>query len=305
MISVSRVFRLVFVVACVGTTRIAYADPATCADVYVDVQTLRRDGRLADAQTPLERCIQLCTDDTPVARRASVRCQEWRIEDKTHTPQLVVRIKDRSDNDVTGVDLVVDDAPVTEDAAARGLQLNIGVHTLVVTGRGVRETRKIVLADSERRVVSVTIVPPSTVESTAAPAKDGVVAPPAPRAIARVATGASGPPALRILGYVTGSVGILSLGIGSAFGIRALSFDGDAVCDSSNVCENPEARRDAQKSGSVATVGFLVGGTLVAGGLAMVVLSPGKSTSRDTTSGVRIVPWLNHGEGGFLAAGAF
>lgn len=82
---------------------------------------------------------------------------------------------------------------------------------------------------------------------------------------------------LRPVAYVAGGLGILGLGIGTFFGVRALQSasdtsghcDGD-VCDATGVA----ARHDEQLSGNAATIALVSGATLLTGGAALRVLTP-------------------------------
>jgi TPP-dependent pyruvate/acetoin dehydrogenase alpha subunit len=70
----------------------------------------------------------------------------------------------------------------------------------------------------------------------------------------------------------------VGLGVGTVFALQAMSknsqsnssgCEGD-VCDGDGM----QLRRDARSAGNVATVGFIAGGVLLAGGVTLILLAP-------------------------------
>jgi hypothetical protein len=88
-------------------------------------------------------------------------------------------------------------------------------------------------------------------------------------------TAASRRPVLRTVGIGIGVAGIVALGVGGYFGVRAISKNNDSKpgCDG-NACDPDakQARLDAISAAQVATVAFIAGGALLAGGVALFVL---------------------------------
>ncbi len=81
----------------------------------------------------------------------------------------------------------------------------------------------------------------------------------------------------QVVGLVAGAAGILGLGVGTAFGLRAKSKNDDAgkLCNGS-ACQNSEAIRltdDARGAATVSTVGFVAGGAFVVGGALLYFFS--------------------------------
>src|SRR5207302_459194 len=81
------------------------------------------------------------------------------------------------------------------------------------------------------------------------------------------------------LGLVVGGVGVIGVGLGSYFGIRAITKNSDAeshcdgvLCDPDGVDLTNKAKRDAVAS----DIAFLAGGVLVATG-AVLYLTGGRS----------------------------
>jgi tetratricopeptide (TPR) repeat protein len=83
---------------------------------------------------------------------------------------------------------------------------------------------------------------------------------------------------LKTTGLVAAGVGLVGLGVGSAFGLSAINKNDDAgkLCQGS-ACRSPEAltlTEDARDAARVSTVLFVAGGALVAGGLGAFLLAP-------------------------------
>lgn len=80
----------------------------------------------------------------------------------------------------------------------------------------------------------------------------------------------------RTVGWAGVGLGALGIGIGSAFGLMASSDKSDAACDSAGYCES-DALASARSNATVANVGFIAGGALLAAGLAVVLFAPSKT----------------------------
>lgn len=83
----------------------------------------------------------------------------------------------------------------------------------------------------------------------------------------------------RTIGLIATGVGVVGLGIGTVFGISAVSSKSkaqDGGCTTDNRC--PEGAKadlhDAFEAAKLSTWAFIAGGVFVAGGLTLVVLAP-------------------------------
>lgn len=114
------------------------------------------------------------------------------------------------------------------------------------------------------------IVTAPTVATTAAPP----VAPP-PRTHARAT-----------LGYGVGALGVFSLGVGTYFGLRALSkkSDSDRTCPTATTCDGAgySANQEAKTAADVATITIALG--LVGIGLGTYLVLTDRADARDTTA---------------------
>jgi serine/threonine-protein kinase len=85
------------------------------------------------------------------------------------------------------------------------------------------------------------------------------------------------------LGLVVGGVGLIGAGLGTYFGIRAISRNGDAEkdCNDAQKCRTVEAvnlTNDARQDARFANIAFAAGGVLVATG-AVLYLTGGSSNA--------------------------
>jgi hypothetical protein len=123
-----------------------------------------------------------------------------------------------------------------------------------------------------------------------APEATPVVAPP----VARVVPVAPSPPPApsspwRTAGLVGAGAGVVALGLGTAFGVAAMSQRNEAGCPG-NVCPDggsANTLRAAKSSADVSTALFIAGGALLGGGLAVWWLSAGPAGAR---TGVLVTP---------------
>ncbi|HEX6272859.1 MAG TPA: hypothetical protein VFZ53_07465, partial [Polyangiaceae bacterium] len=81
--------------------------------------------------------------------------------------------------------------------------------------------------------------------------------------------------------FTLGGAGVVGLGIGTAFGLSAISQNSesnDAGCKQ-NECttEAAQIRKDAQAAGNVSTVAFIAGGALLAAGVVVYLTAPSSS----------------------------
>jgi hypothetical protein len=93
-------------------------------------------------------------------------------------------------------------------------------------------------------------------------------------------TGGSGQ---RVVGLVLGGAGVVALGVGAFFGLKAKSTHDDALthCNASHQCDAEGLSRndDAHSQATVATIAFVAAGALLAGGAAVFFTAPRTRTA--------------------------
>jgi len=110
---------------------------------------------------------------------------------------------------------------------------------------------------------------------------------------------------MQIGGIAAGAAGLIAIGWGSYFGIRAITLNNDskAGCDG-DACD-PDAKQkrlDARSAGNLSTIAFAVGGVLVAGGTTLFILGRSKETGG---SGVNVATVASPDGGLLLVSGRF
>jgi hypothetical protein len=98
----------------------------------------------------------------------------------------------------------------------------------------------------------------------------------------------------RIAGIALAGAGVVGVGLGTFFGLRAMGKKDDAGCDG-NSCPDVGSRdlyEDAQSAGNVSTIGFIVGGLAVAGGAVLYFTAPKPAREKGLEAGAVLSPGL-------------
>jgi hypothetical protein len=184
--------------------------------------------------------------------------------------------------------------------ASLPVRVDPGAHKVAVNASGLPpSTTSVTVKEGDHLDVPVHLGPddPAAVPSAssapvapAAPADEGVAKP-------------SGLGPLRITALAIGGAGVVALGIGTYFGLDAISKNNASHTQgcSGNACPQGgyDTREAAKSSASTSTVAIAIGGVLVAGGVALWLLAPHGSAS------VQIAPAALLGGGGVTVAGAW
>jgi len=88
----------------------------------------------------------------------------------------------------------------------------------------------------------------------------------------------------RTIGFVVGGLGVIGIGIGTVFGLSAMSKENDATknhCDASDHCDQTGVQlgKDAQSAATASTIAFAVGGVAIAGGVLLYFTAPKGSSA--------------------------
>ncbi len=253
----------------------AAADPTKdqCIDANESAQSLRKTGKLREAEQKLRVCVS-ATCPGPVRDDCATRLTEVRAI----TPTLVFSVKDDADQDLSDVHVTMDDQPLADKLDGTAIAVNPGPHRFVFESPGrVKQERSLIVRESEKdrreRVVLV--------NETAAPAPVASPVPEIQQAVP-VETHATGPAegtTQRTAGLVVGGVGVAGLVVGAVFGIVAKSTYNDALKDcpgGTNACtpDGVSGGSNAHSQAAVSTVGFIAGGALAAAGIVLYFTAP-------------------------------
>jgi serine/threonine-protein kinase len=211
----------------------------------------------------------------------------------------VVRLK------VSGTAASSASATIDEHAAKPGdpVRVDPGEHVVDVTAPGAKAVHnRITLAEGQHLEVPVKLVAETFEAPPAASPAPAESPPPAP-AEPEPAAEPSGPFPWRTVGLVAAGVGIVGIGVGTYFGIDAISKNNTSNqtgCNG-NLCSAGaySTRQDAQSSAMVSTIAFVAGGVLAAAGVTLWLVAPKGDAAAQVTP-VAIV-----GGGGLTVTGAW
>ncbi|HEY1697231.1 MAG TPA: hypothetical protein VGG39_33955 [Polyangiaceae bacterium] len=245
------------------TTAPARADTAACIAASESSLSLRQQGKLHAALERLAVCADAsCPDEvkTECARRID--------SIDAAMPTLILAAKDGTGNDLSDVTVTMDGAPLLATLDGRPARIDPGEHVFVFTRAGQPPVEKrLVLREGERdrreEVVLGPVPPPgpSGAESTS----------PAVRTPSWWTT-------QRILAVAGGGLGLVGIGLGTSWGLYAVSAQNQekSHCSGSG-CPNPrQANEDystAKEDATASTIAFAAGGVLLAAGAVLFFTS--------------------------------
>jgi serine/threonine-protein kinase len=172
---------------------------ADCAADFEEAQRLRNAGRLLSAEEHAGACAAV---SCPAWMQA--KCSGLLDELRGRVPSIVVRATDGTGRDIEHASLALDGKAVASGINGRPIRVDPGAHSLQMTGACSIEERIVVAEGDHDRIVTL-----------ACPAR------PAP-AEAGVKETASPPQRTRLTSFVVGGIGLVALGLGTYFGIRAI-----------------------------------------------------------------------------------
>jgi len=196
-------------------------------------------------------------------------------------PTIVFSAKDGAGADLTAVKVTMDGEVLAERLEGTAVPIDPGEHTFTFETAGqppVTKTLLIVEGQKDRREPVVIGVP----AQPSGPPAPSPTAPAASSASEAPATSGGGMGTQRVLALVAGGIGVVGIGVGTAFGIMALSKKSDAQ----NVCPNDCPTQDgvnkwsdATSTGNISTIALIVGGVGIVGGAVLWFTAPSGSSS--------------------------
>jgi hypothetical protein len=316
------------VLTLLAVPHVAYADPSRtqCIDSNTKAQDARRDLKFSVARDSLRTCSASSCPGT--VRDDCIK----RLDDlEKAQPTIVFDAKDASGRDVIDVKVTVDGAPLAESLVGAPLAVDPGRHTFTfaVPGRAaVSETFAIKEGEKDRheRIPMDRSAPDSA--PPVAPAHET----PAPPAITPAehptsqeeahgkggdengtkASAGGGP--WKTLGVVTGAVGVAGLGVGAAFGLLASSAwntaqrdcPGNTLATCPNHAGAVSEHSTTMTDATISTAGFIAGGVLVAGGVALFIAGAKPSEPSQNLAGRLVVmPVVGPSLAGVSVGGGF
>jgi hypothetical protein len=274
---------LVAVLAAVAAP--ARADTASCIAASESSLSLRQQGKLHASLQQLAVCADAsCPDEvkTECARRID--------SIDAAMPTLIVAAKDGSGNDLSDVTVTMDGAPLLTTLDGRPVRIDPGEHVFVFTRAGQPPVEKhLVLQEGERdrreEVVIGPVAPPSVpgTDSTSPPVRTP-----------------SWWTTQRILAVAGGGLGLVGIGLGTSWGLYAISAQNQekSHCSASSCPNARQANEDystAREDATASTIAFAAGGALLAAGAVLFF----------TAHSVEVAPTVGTRGAGLTIAGGF
>ncbi len=214
-----------------------------------------RLGRTASAYSQYQQAASLAAAAKD-ARRITAEERVAAVE--PHLARLVVALAPGS----VGVNVRRNGEIVASDALGKPAPVDPGRYTFEATATGKKAwttTREIVAGST----IAVD-VPALEVVASALP-----IAPPSPESSPR-----------RAIGVALGGVGLVGLGVGAAFGVKALlnlsASKANGHCDAASFCDDVgfQLRRDAQDAGTISTITLALGAGAAVAGVVLWITAP-------------------------------
>jgi hypothetical protein len=190
-------------------------------------------------------------------------------------PKLTVTVPTASLTN--GLEVVVDTVPLGSASWDVAAPINPGEHIVTASAPGKKGfSLSFHIGEAERREIAVPVllddaVLPAASASSSAATRPVSEVPPAPENSSN---------SLRTAGFALGGLGIVGLGVGIAFGLRARSQWNDSQASCPNAAcdaDGSQLSHDAAKSARFANVGFGLGILGLGVGTALILTSPTSS----------------------------
>lgn len=259
-----------FVEACAKFQESQRLDPGLGTMLYL-ADCLERSGRTASAWATFLEAASIAGKTGETRRKEIAEVRARNLEPKL--ARVTIRVPESAR--VKDLKIARNGESVWQASWGVALPVDPGVQEIVVSAPG-RETwsTKLSVLESAQGAVDVPVL--KQAPQTAAPPSRTPSA--APMATAPP-PGAAKPPKEEersALPYILGAGGVIGLGLGSYFGLQAMTRNDESkeVCRTETLCSpnGVTLREDAQEAGTISTIAFIAGGALLASGIVLYVL---------------------------------
>jgi len=280
-------------------------DPGTGA-LFALARCHEKSARLASAWTLYSQVASRARAEGRADRERAARERSAALEPRLSKLVIVVP---RDVAALSGLIIKRDDQTLAAAAWGSALPADPGEHTVEVSAPGKKPWRQRVVLGKEadlQELVVPSLEAAETSDSKASPPRKAA-APPSPTSPKEEDSSESSGSLLRPIGLVAGGLGLVGIGVGSYFGLKAKHSSDkskeDGHCDNDTVCDEtgkPLANQ-ALSDARISTVLFIAGGALLASGVTLFIV--GGEREKDQPS-VTLTPsagpnqatlWL-HGE---------
>jgi hypothetical protein len=301
--------------ACGLLERSQHIDPAVGTLLYL-AECYERSGRTASAWATFREAADAADAAREPARARTGRERALRLE-----PVLARLTIELAPDNVHLQGLSVERRGQTAPTATWNVPVPVdpGEYPVTVSAPGYEPWSTTVTIPARAANISVTVPAlkraPDADKPSAAPGSEAALAAPPVANAEVVRSDPSSPPAAasekpdgstqKMAAYVLGGAGVVGIGIGSIFGLRAITKNNDAEsnCPRGYQCDNADGvalSDDAKSAARVSNVAFAVGAAALIGGVVLYFTAPGASQAMaGPTMRARLTPSSVSLEGSF------
>lgn len=245
------------VIVALAVSTLLFAGAASAQETSACMVAADKGQDLRDAHKPLEARQQfLICAATTCPKVVLDDCTRWLEAIEAAVPSVVVTAKSDAGADLVDVTVSVDGQPFATKLNGESVSLDPGAHVFHFEAKGSGSLdREVVVAEGERNQHVAVVLQPSPEPA------------PEPEPVSRSSSLAATPDGLgtqKILAAAAGGVGVVGLGVGTVFGVVALSTRSAAngLCPGATCPTQLGSQKwsDAVAASNISTAAFIVGG---------------------------------------------
>jgi hypothetical protein len=249
-----------YAIACPKLEEVVRLVPEGIGAKITLAECFEESGRLASAWAAFGVAEQAAGAAGQRGRQMRARARRDALEPKV--AKLTIQVGERA-RSLEGLSILRDGAPVAPDAWGTAVPVDKGRHAVVATAGAYRFEKEVEVA-ADGASVSVLIEGPAPAPPPSDP-DPGVL---------------GGLGAQRTAGLIAAGAGVVGIGLGSFFGVRAISKKNESNesghCREGNKCdlEGIALRDEGLTAATISTVLFIAGGAAAAGGVVLFLTAP-------------------------------
>jgi hypothetical protein len=259
-----------------------------------------KNGQMASAWSAYRAAAAAARDKGQTAREQAARDSVARLE--PGLAKVIVTVTPQPDDAMLNV--MLDGVAIPTGIRGLPTPVDPGNHKVEASGTGKKPwSKSFAVSGAGTTPVLVPVLDLAPVQAepaqpAAGPATHASTAPPG----AEVNDGKS----QRTVALIVGGIGVVGVGVGSAFGLMAKSDDSksEPLCNAKNNCtdEGSAYRDSALSKATIATVAFSIGGAGLLGGAILWLTAP---RAQERGAPVAVVPTVSTDGAGIFARGSF